>query len=44
MVQNIIVGVLFVAMAGAGAFGWWLENGKEKRDEKKKGEDESDKK
>ncbi len=44
MVQNIIVGVLFAAMIGAGAFGWWLENGKDKPEEKKAGEDKTDKK
>lgn len=44
MVQNIIVGVLFAMMIGAGAFGWWLENGKDKPEEKKAGEDKTDKK
>ncbi len=43
MIQNIIVGALFAAMIGAGAFGWWLENGKDKPEEKKQGESESDK-
>lgn len=43
MVQNIIVVVLFAAMIGAGAFGWWLENGKDKTKEENAGENENDK-
>ena len=43
MVQNIIVVVLFAAMIGAGAFGWWLENGKDNTKEEKAGENENDK-
>lgn len=43
MVQNIIVVVLFAAMIGAGAFGWWLENGKDKTKEENAGENENNK-
>lgn len=32
MIQNIFVGVMCVIVAAVAVWGWWLENGSEKKD------------
>lgn len=32
MIQNIFVGVMCVVVAAVAVWGWWLENGPEKKD------------
>jgi hypothetical protein len=31
MLQNIFVGALLVIVVAAGAFGWWIDNGSDKK-------------
>ena len=35
MIQNIFVGVMCVIVAAVAVWGWWLENGPEKKDAEK---------
>lgn len=41
MIQNIFVGVMCVIVAAVAVWGWWLENGPEKKD-KEDGKKEKD--
>ena len=34
--MNIFVGIMCVAVAGVGIFGWWMENGKSRSDKESK--------
>lgn len=34
--MNIFVGVMVIIAVGAGIWGWWMENGPEKKDETQK--------
>ena len=40
--MNIFVGIMCVAVAGVGIFGWWMENGKSRSDKESKKDKETD--